>query len=265
MTLSSSITTLSAVSIQSSDNHSLTTRQPAGLFSSPKHHIFRDKITDMRLYLASNDLGDFSEKLLELVGKNHKVLVISNARDHRRPKERKAIVDEDMGILASCGLEPKELDLRPYFHKYVELRKYIHDFEPGCIFAMGGNVYSLATAIYLSGMRQILKQDLIEDKYVYAGYSAGSMNASEDLLNYRDSYGKHEDRLEEAKSIYGEVFTRGLGVIQAYICPHADEEKYDEICKKAKQEIEEKGLEPIILNNSDVVVLQGCTITTLRK
>ena len=53
----------------------------------------------MRLYLASTDLGDFSDKLRELVGDNRKTLLISNARDHRSLEMRKAVVDEDLGIL----------------------------------------------------------------------------------------------------------------------------------------------------------------------
>ena len=114
----------------------------------------------MRLLLASDLASDnvsyYSDRLVRLTRENHKVLIISNARDHRTPELRKEIVDHDMRLLASCGLDVVELDLRKFFNKSDELRKYIDDFNPGCIFAMGGNVYSLATAMHLGGMDKIL-------------------------------------------------------------------------------------------------------------
>ena len=210
----------------------------------------------MRLYLASNDLGNFENKLLDLVGDNKSSLIISNARDHRSVDERKAIVDEDIGILNRCGLSVTELDLRNYFHQSATLRQYIDDFHPGLIFAMGGNLYSLATALHLSGLDDIIRADLAADRYVYGGYSAGAMNASHHLLNYLDSFGKHsDDRLAQVKEIYGEVYTQGLGLIDEYLCPHADEEKFRDVCQEAEASIKSKGLTPIVLNNTDVVIV----------
>lgn len=212
----------------------------------------------MRLYLASNDLGDFAENLVDLVGSNKKALIMANARDYCSEENRKKIIDEDTGILRDCGFDVVELDLRGYFGKPAELRKYIDDLVPGLIFAIGGNVYALATALNLSGMDDILWEDLAGDKYVYGGYSAGSMVASRDLLNYLDSYGRRsEDRFEQAKGLYGEACTEGLGLIDEYIVPHADEEKFKSVCKKAEVDIASKGLTPIVLNNSDVVVVDG--------
>lgn len=212
----------------------------------------------MRLFLASSDLGDYSSELIKLVGKNRKVLVVANARDYCTPEDGKRIVDEDLEIIANCGLIPTELDLRPYFKKSDELRKYIDDFNPGCVFVTGGNIYVLATALYLSGMDGILKHDLADDKYVYAGYSAGAMNASKDLINYCDSYGERDgDKMEEARSVYGEVCTNGLGLIEEYVCPHADAIDFSEACKKAEEELKAKGLESIVLNDADVLVIDG--------
>ena len=212
----------------------------------------------MRLFLASSDLGDYKDVFVDLVGDNKKVLIIPNARDHYPEEVKKVIVNEDLGIISDCGLLPEVLDLRPYFGKGDKLREFIDEFKPGCVFSIGGNVYSLATALHLSGMDEILRRDLGEDKYVYAGYSAGAMNASKDLMNYHSSFGKRSgDRLEEAKLIYGEVYTKGLGLIDEYVCPHADTEKYREICKKAEAELRKKGLEPIVLNDADVMVVDG--------
>ena len=224
----------------------------------------------MRLFLASNlstgHLEYYSSKLIELVGENRRALLISNARDHRTPELRKEIVDHDLRLLTICGLEVTELDLRTFFNKTEELGHYIKEYNPGCVFAMGGNMYSLATALRLSGMDKILLKDLKNDKYVYAGYSSGAMIASKDLYNFNASYGlRSGDRLEETKSIYGEVFNEGLDLIEEYICPHADGEKFRVVCKAAEDDLIQKGLKPITLNDSDVVIVDDGGLNIYRK
>ncbi len=224
----------------------------------------------MRLLLTSDLTGDsigcYSDKLIKLIGENHKVLLISNARDHRTPERRKEIVDEDTGLLAGCGLEVVELDLRKYFGRSNELKEYISEFNPGCIFAMGGNVYSLATSMHLSGMDKILLADLKNDRYVFAGYSAGSMVTAKDLMNYHSTYGERAgDRLDETEAIYGEVFTGGLGLVDGYIVPHAGSIKFDAISKVAERKLKELGLKPIVLRDSDFAVVQDGNIEVYRK
>ena len=220
----------------------------------------------MRLYLASDRVGDFGKRLYELIHGNPRTLVISNARDHRTPEDRKIIVEKDMAALKECGLIPTELDLRQFFGKADELQKYINEFKPGCIFAMGGNNYSLSTALHLSGMDDIIRDGLKNDEFVYAGYSAGAICASKDLMNYYNSFGMRAgDRIEETKALYGEVYTNGLGIIDEFICPHADEEKFREVCIKADSDIRQRGLTPITLNNPDVVIVDGEKFEILRK
>ena len=218
----------------------------------------------MRLFLASNGLGNYSEKLSELVGENHKVLVISNARDHRETEDRKTIVEHDLKLIKDCGLEPLELDLRNYINKPAELRAYIDSYAPGCIFVMGGNYYSLATVFRMSGMDKILSHDLAEDKYVYAGYSAGVMVTAPDLMKYFNSYGSRSgNRIEETRAVYGEVYTDGLGLLDYYVLPHIDEEKYRESYEKAVVELSGKNLKTVALKNSDVILVQDKNTTLL--
>lgn len=220
----------------------------------------------MRLYLASNDLGDYANILADMTPSNKKALIISNARDHRTVEGRKEIVNEDMAMLSDCGFAVTELDLRNYIGKTSDLRKYIDDFAPGLVFSMGGNLYSLATTLHLSGMDEILRKDLAADKYAYGGYSAGSMVASHDLMNYADSFGRRaSDRLEQATELYGELITSGLGLIDEYVIPHADEERFKAACEEAEITISNNNLTPIVLNNSDVVVMNNGQLEVLRK
>lgn len=203
-------------------------------------------------------MGKFPETLIEMVGENKKALLISNARDHRPVDERKVVVEHDAQRLIDCGFDVTELDLREYRNNPAALRDYVNEFNPGLIFAMGGNVYSLATTMHFSGMDEILREDLGEDKYVYGGYSAGAMAASHDLLNYLDSFGRRiDDRLDQTKGLYGEAFTDGLGLIDEYVVPHADEEEFKETCKIAETSISEKGFMPVVLNDADVFIFNN--------
>ncbi len=212
----------------------------------------------MRLFLTSSNLGKFPETLIEMVGDNKKALLITNARDHRSEEDRKTVVEHDAQRLIDCGFNVTELDLRKYRNNPAALKEYIKEFNPGLIFAIGGNVYSLATTLHFSGMDEILREDLSEDKYVYGGYSAGAMVASHDLLNYQDSFGRRiDDRLDQTEGLYGEIFTDGLGLIDEYVIPHADEEEFKETCKIAETSISEKGSTPVVLNDADVFVFNN--------
>ena len=66
----------------------------------------------MKLYLSSYNLGDNPEKLVELVGINKKVAVVTNASDLKTVTERKEKVEEEFDNLIEIGLLPEELDLR---------------------------------------------------------------------------------------------------------------------------------------------------------
>ena len=218
----------------------------------------------MRLFLASDNLGKFAKKLTKLVN-GEKVLVITNARDHRTPEIRKQITDGMIRIFGSNGFTANELDLRPYFGRPEILRKFINDVEPDLVFCIGGNLYTLATALELSGMKEILKEDVAMDKYVYGGYSAGAMSAAKDLMRYANTYGKRtNDRIEQTRQIYGKVFTEGLGFIDEYICPHADTEKYREITKAATDSLIKNGKEVVALSDADVFIVNNGEKEILR-
>ncbi len=71
----------------------------------------------MRAFLASNNLGDFGNKLSEMAGHNRKTLVIFNARDYKTPKERLASVKKTLANLSAIGLSPKEINLKKLFQR----------------------------------------------------------------------------------------------------------------------------------------------------
>ena len=220
----------------------------------------------MRAFLASNNLGDFGGRLSEMVGKNRKTLVIFYARDYKTSEEHLASVEKTLANLSAVGLSPKEINLKNYFKDSASLKKFVRNFDPGCIFVDGGNIYLLATALHLSGMDEILRQDLADDKYVYAGYSAGAIVASKDLSIFADSFGKRRgDLIETAKELYGEVYQKGLGIINEYIIPHMDREDFAIVSTKAYDDVSASNFTPIPLNDSDVAIMNNSDMEVLKK
>ncbi len=219
----------------------------------------------MRLYLASDVLGDFSQELIKLVGDNRKTLFITNARDYKTPEARLESVGGDIKSFTEAGLDVTELDLKSYFNKPDKLRDYVQTFNPGLVFCAGGNLFLLSTALKKSGMDDIIREGLASDRFVYGGYSAGSMSASKDLTNYNDSYGTNKvDRYAEAMGTYGEVCTDGLGIIDEYVCPHADRDKFANSCTKAIKILTERSLTPIALSDPEVYVVNGIAKQTYK-
>lgn len=208
----------------------------------------------MRLFLASEELGEHADTLLELAGEGRKVLFITNAHDYYEPERRVEYVDRKSRCLIDAGFEVTELDLRKYFGKAEELKAFVDDYAPDVVFSIGGNVFLLRTAMKLSGMDEIIKEGVANDRFVYGGYSAGSMVASRNIRYYG-----HDYLVPEAvPGIYGvEAVLDGLGLFDEYIVPHADVEKHAGITKMYKDKIEKDGNVVYTLNQSSVLVVSG--------
>ena len=218
----------------------------------------------MRLFLASQDLGNFATILQEMVGEKKRALVISNARDYYNDEVRIAkSVQKTLVNLGKIGLEAERLDLRPYFGKQLDLAKHIEEKQVGLIFSIGGNVICLATALHESGMDEIIRQGVAEDRFVYGGYSAGSMVVSYDLSLYQISVKPDEEQLpcfnfNETKKIYGiDPYERGLGLILEYVVPHMDMNGPIDTAHEALDKVKHADVEAICLNNADVFVVDG--------
>lgn len=209
----------------------------------------------MKLFLSSQDLGNFATDLRELVGENRKTLVITNAQDYKNPAARAERVNEKLNILQQAGFHIQELDLREYFSKDpAELQAFVTDYNPGLIYSIGGNVFLLATALKVSGMDDILHQRLEKDATVYAGHSAGAMVASQDIENYE----RDDLKVEEVGAYYGmSAVTDGLGLVDEYIIPHANRPDCKPITEFYQTQFAKLGINPITLNDGDVYIVNG--------
>lgn len=209
----------------------------------------------MRLYLASHNLGPYTNELLKLVGEGRKALFIENARDYYPDEKRANDLQEKLAMLSELGFEVEELNLRDYFGEPDKLRNFIDSYKPNLIYASGGNVFLLATAYHLSGFDEILRQDLAEDKYVYGGFSAGTMVICKEL----EIYGGHAYLIPEVvKEIYGvDSIMKGVGLLDYQLVPHADLPKWIDGTKEFVRRIEAAGLIPRLLNQEAVIIVDG--------
>ncbi len=222
----------------------------------------------MKLFLASQDLGNFATTLQEMISEKRRALVISNARDYYDDETRIAkSVEKTLVHLNKIGIEAKRLDLRPYFGKQTKLTQRIEEEQVGLIFSIGGNVFCLATALHESGMDEIIRQGVAGNRFVYAGYSAGSMVASHDLSKYLVDPKPGEELppvLDPAftkkivKRIYNtKTYKQGLGLISKYILPHMDRSDHIGAMRERLDKIAQAGAEAVCLNDADVFVINN--------
>jgi dipeptidase E len=154
----------------------------------------------VRLYLSSYGLGDSSDKLLSMLGDGRRAAVIANAMDPYADRG----VDDEIAMLASIGIQGREVDLREGF-----------DVD-GCdlLWVRGGNVFVLRHAMAESGADRQIVDLLQRDAIVYAGYSAGPCVLSPTLRGL--------DLCDDPTEVDGEPTFDGLGILDFVFVPHFD-------------------------------------------
>ncbi len=126
----------------------------------------------MQLYLSSYRLGDKAADLARLVMGQKRIGVIRNALDFSDDQERlREGREREFNDLRNLGLFPEELDLRDYFYAQSELRRVVEEVD--ALWVVGGNTFVLRRAMQQSGFEAILLEKVQDERFVYAGYSAG--------------------------------------------------------------------------------------------
>ena len=216
----------------------------------------------MKLFLASQDLGDFADVLNDMVGGNKRALIISNARDYYHDAATiSSATEKTVNRLENMGFVVEVLDLKKYFNKTQELQDFVAKFAPSLIFSIGGRTSCLATALHVSGMDKIIRDGVLDDKFIYGGYSAGAMVAAKNLkLYYLDSVDN-----DTARETYGiEPYEYGIGLTDFYIVPHADHSDYLTTVKGRIAKITQARKNAIRLNDADVYVVNGANSELLK-
>lgn len=135
----------------------------------------------MKLYLSSYKIGDKVDELKKWINEHgNKICLIPNSRDIYPESERKDKgIQADVEELTNIGFEVTVISLKDYFDHKEELIKILEKFR--AFYVIGGNVFALRQAMYLSGFDEYLKTIENDPNYLYAGYSAGICVLAKDM------------------------------------------------------------------------------------
>lgn len=203
----------------------------------------------MRLFLSSYRFGDYGDVLQELIGEEATVGVITNAKDYNKLEERRKSVEAQFDSFRELGIEPHEIDLRPFFGHAdllaLELEK--HKF----IWVGGGNTFVLRRALRASGGDVLLRDYVQADKCIYGGESAGAIMATPTLQGVE--FG--DDPYIVPDGYTDEEIWDGLGFVSHAIVPHY--ESAWEGSERMVEVLEEDGVPYKTLNDHQVLLVVG--------
>ncbi len=169
----------------------------------------------MKLYLSSYRLGNNSDEFARLVSGQKRIGVIRNALDfsdeHDRLKEGR---EQEFADLMGLGFSPEAVDLRDYFHGKKDLRAVVNQLD--ALWVVGGNTFILNSAFRQSGLDKIIIEQLENETFVYAGYSAGICVLTPTLKGIH--FADNPDIIPEGYP--DEVIWEGLGLLPFCIAPH---------------------------------------------
>jgi dipeptidase E len=168
----------------------------------------------MRLFLSSQNLGNYPDEFFKLVGPNKKLAFVENAKDDWSAADRKAKVNEHLEQFKGLGFKVFELDLRDYFGKPKDLEKTLS--KCGGIFIAGGNTFILRRALSYSGADRLLYDWVRQNKIAFGGSSAGSIVATPSLKG--SELGDYPE--VTPKGYKKKILWDGLDFVNFYVVPH---------------------------------------------
>ncbi|MFA6076957.1 MAG: Type 1 glutamine amidotransferase-like domain-containing protein [Candidatus Paceibacterota bacterium] len=206
----------------------------------------------MKLYLSSYKFGNHPEKLAELAGSNKKVAVIMNAVDFGDKERQHNSLLAQIEKLNELGFEARGLDLRNYFGKKDELREYLKGI--GMVWIHGGNTFILKRAFEQSGFEILIKEFVINDQIIYAGFSAAVCVATPTLRG-----AELVDNPNVVPEGYIPNFSwNGLGLIPYNVAVHYQSNHPEsELVEKEVEYFKEKSMPYKTLQDGEVIVVEN--------
>jgi dipeptidase E len=208
----------------------------------------------MRLFLSSQDFGNYPEALIELIGDNTKTAFINNAKDDYSVEDRTEKTEAKKHILHQVGLEVHELDLRSYFGSPKKLQTDLSDF--GLVWTAGGNSFILRRAMKASGLDKVLKKRLADDSIVYGGFSAGACVTAPSLhgIEYGD---RPQPDVVPSNYPIKETVWEGLGLVKFMVVPHYKSDWFGEEADKSIEYFKQHKIPYRPLKDGQVIVIEG--------
>lgn len=208
----------------------------------------------MRLFLSSQDLGNYAQQAAELAGRNNKAAYVKNAQDDKPAEERNWSTPDKKKMFEAVGFEFEELDLRDYFGKAEKLAKKLSDF--GSLWSSGGNTFILRRAFMASGLDKILKDLLTQDKIIYGGWSAGACIAARSLHGIEYGDRPQPDVVPKEYPIRKTIW-EGLNLVPFMVVPHCDSTWFGEQVDATIQYLEEHKIPYKKLKDGQVIMVDG--------
>jgi dipeptidase E len=201
----------------------------------------------MKLFLSSEGVPrpDLLKGLLGVGDERVRVALINNAQDpypEEKSKERGVALAD---LFSTLGFEPVEVDLREYEGKTEELITILRTCK--LIWCSGGNSFWLRYVMKTSGFDQIIK-DLLAEGIVYGGWSAGVVLIGPSL---------HPIELMDDPEKAREIIYEGLGLIEYFIWPHWDTEKYVHLQAEAAKQMAQLPYESVMLKDGEVLIVDA--------
>ena len=204
----------------------------------------------MRLYLSSFRIGNCPERLVELAGGGPRAAVIANAMDPAPADVRRNAVLLELDALTALGFTAEEVDLRD-----ADAGEALAEYD--VLWLRGGNTFVLRSALARSGAEAGIRRRLVEDRVLYAGYSAGSCVLAPSLRGL-----EAVDPPEAVTATYGDPPRwDGLGVLGHAVVPHVDSPDHHEsaACTRVAERYRAEGVPHVALRDGQVLVVDGDT------
>lgn len=83
----------------------------------------------MKLFLSSENLGNYPGIFINMFGQDKRLALIENAKDYLTNQERRLAVREHLIQFQSLGFDCDEIDLRKYFSNSDDLKSLVHQFN----------------------------------------------------------------------------------------------------------------------------------------
>lgn len=208
----------------------------------------------MKLYLSSEGVPrpDLLKELLEKSSTIPKVALINNAQD-----PYPVSVASERGIklaelFHSLGFQTLDIDLREYRGKINELAEELKTCQ--LIWCSGGNAFWLRYVMKISGFDQIIKA-LLAEGIVYGGWSAGVVVTGPSLQPI--------ELMDEPKKA-PEIIWDGLGLVDFFVWPHWDKEKYLPLQKEASIRMKELPYKSVTLHDGEVLIVENDQVRLIK-
>lgn len=182
---------------------------------------------------------DLIKESLSKPASDVKVAFIKTAAD---PYEDQSFVETDRNKLIEMGFSVKDVDLKN--KTLIELEDDFKNID--LILMAGGNTFYLLDHIRKTGFDQLLPR-LLNNGLIYVGSSAGSIVCCPTIES-----AKKFDNPSEAPNLKN---YEGLNLFNQAIIPHAQKEKYAERIKETVKEMNQKGLEVMVLTDNEAVLI----------